>query len=417
MAAMSSAFPTPLEAPELPRLRGRATRSLFAGVALGSTGVFAAITAGPLIAEEITGVPTWSGLPGTSGILGTAVGATVLSRVMVRRGRRPGLSLGYGIGIAGGAAVVASAEYGVFLLLLAGMVMIGIANASNQLARFAAADLQPEHRRASGLGLVVWAGTVGALAGPNLLAPSGGIAARLGWPPLSGPYAAGAVVFAAAVVLYSVLLRPDPSSLGHPLEAGAAEEVLDGAPPWRHPAVQVGVATLVSAQVVMVLIMTMTPLHIRHGGHGLGIVGFVMSAHVVGMFAFAPLFGRMVDRFGAIPVVLTGLGTLAASGLSAALSPATGAPLAAPLLLLGLGWSLSFVAGSSLLTHGLAYAARARIQGAADTIVHASAAVAALASGVVLSLVGYPTLCLIGVALLSFPASVLLRRGRVAAAA
>ncbi len=414
---MTSTFPVSLDAPDTPRLRGRATRTLFAGVAMGSTGMFAAITAGPLIAEEITGVPTWSGLPGTSGILGTAVGATLLSRVMARRGRRPGLTLGYAVGLTGAGAVVAAAEYGVFVLLLAGMVMIGVANASNQLARFAAADLQPEHRRASGLGLVVWAGTVGALAGPNLLAPSGGIAARLGWPSLAGPYAAGAVVFAAAVVLYSVLLRPDPSTLGHPLEPGEADRAVDDASPWRQPAVQVGVATLVSAQVVMVLIMTMTPLHIRHGGHGLGIVGFVMSAHVVGMFAFAPLFGRTVDRFGPVPVVLTGLGTLAAAGLSAALSPATGTPLAAPLLLLGLGWSLSFVAGSSLLTHGLAYAKRAQIQGMADTIVHTSAAVAALSSGVVLSLVGYPVLCLIGVGLLSFPVSVLLRRGRVAAAA
>ncbi|HEX2142550.1 MAG TPA: MFS transporter, partial [Candidatus Limnocylindria bacterium] len=162
------------------------------------------------------------------------------------------------------------------------------------------------------------------------------------------------------------------------------------------PAGRSAVATLVSAQLVMILIMTMTPIHLRGGGHDLGTVGMVISAHTFGMFALSPLSGRAADRFGAPAVIVGGFGVLAAAGLLAAADPSSGRLMALPLFLLGVGWNLCFVAGSSLLASGAAYAERARVQGGVDSTVWTAGALSSIASGVILDLAGFRTLAIVG---------------------
>jgi MFS family permease len=423
---VSAAVSTPtldLSARELARLRRRTVWSLVAGVALGSTGHIAAVTVATLVARDIAGTTAWSGAPGATVVLGAALGAVVLSQMMVRWGRRAGLAAGYAIGVAGAILATISVVTASLPLLLVGTMIIGFGNASNQLSRYVAADLFPPARRASAIGTVVWGATVGAVVGPNLVAPAGTVATSLGLPELAGAYLVPIVFVGTATVLTLVALRPDPYALAdtssrhdHPDSARSTAVSLRDV--MRRPNVPVAMVSLVTVQVVMVLIMTMTPLHMTEHGHGLGAVGVVISGHTFGMFGLSPISGRLTDRFGSVPVILAGLATSAAASVLAAVAPPDGGvQLFIALFLLGYGWNLGYVAGSALLTQDLSLAERTRLQGVTDALIWSSAAAASLGSGVVVAAAGYATLGLLGAALVIVPTwLVLARRASVSAA-
>lgn len=394
--------PDPLAGTARDALRKRATAVIFGCAALGTTGLFAAFSLGPIIAVQITGSDGSAGIPGAASVLGVAVGSFFLSALMARRGRGFGLATGYAFGILGATLVVVAIERSSFPLVLAGMSLIGLAHASNQLARFAAADLQPPATRAVVLSWIVWAGTIGAILGPGSLELLKGPTRSLGLDPIAGGFVGGAVLFAVALVACLVGLR------GSSLRALTEEDTTAGAnepkpailPMMRLPHARLALVVAVAAQVSMVAVMTMTPLHIRHSGVGLGSVGLVMSSHFVGMFGLAPIAGKLNARFGTIPVMIAGGLFLAVASVAAAATPMGSASLLMfPLLILGIGWSLCFVAASTLLARDLSYSERARLQGSVDGIVWASSAMASIGSGAVLASAGFARLCLLGAVL------------------
>lgn len=395
-------------------LRRRMVWTLFAISALGSTGYIAAATVGTIVAAEIAGDAAFGGLPTALGVLGTASAAMLMSAAMLRVGRRPSLLAGLAVGLLGAGVAVVAVVLSSIPLLLVGSALTGFANGSGQLGRYVAADLARPERRATAIGTVVWGSTIGAVAGPNLISVAGDAADRIGLPTLAGAYVVTAIFIGLAVALAAVLLRPEPYALAHPsalegrpsgVVAPALGELL------RKPTVLVGLVALVAGQVVMVLIMTMTPLHLREHGHSLSTVGLVLSAHLFGMFALSPISGRLTDRFGSSRIIGAGLVTLAAAALLSALAPPDGgALLTLALFLLGFGWNLGFVAASAMLTAGLQLAERTRVQGIADGLVWSSAAVASLSSGVVVAQASYPTLGLIAIGLLLVPMTLLLAR-------
>jgi MFS family permease len=403
------------------RQRRRALLTYFVSVALTSTGYIATFTVAALAAPELTGSRASSGLPSAVAVAGTAVAATLLSTLMARRGRRAGIVAGLAIGAVGAMAGLLSLFVGSFALLLAGSLAIGFANSASQLTRYAAADLSTG-ARASALSLVVWGSTIGAVIGPNLVAPAGSLASSLGWDPLAGGLAAALAFVLAALAVASLGPRA-PGPLTEPVDEPTLPSVrivallrsLLGTVQGR-----TAVAALGSGQLVMVLIMTMTPLHLHESGHGLEIVGLVIGAHTLGMFGLAPVSGRLTDRLGGPTVAGLGFGLLAVAGILAALTPATGGTvLAAPLFLLGVGWSLTFVSGSSMLSGAGPLSERARLQGATDTLVWTVAAVSSLASGFVLDLVGYQLMAVTGavIAVLLGVTIAIDRRAQPAAAA
>ena len=394
---------------ELDRLRRRTVGSLVAGVALGSTGHIAAVTVATIVATHIAGGTTaLSGAPTATVVLGAAAGASSLSWLMVRRGRRVGLASGYAVSVLGALVATAAVITSSLPILLLGTVLIGFGNSSNQLSRYVAADLATPDRRASAIGLVVWGATIGAVAGPNLAAPAGRVALALGLPELAGPYLVPIVFVGAAALLSFALLRPDPYELADPSsrhdDDADRSVAVSLASVLARPSVPVAIVALVAGQFVMVLIMTMTPLHMAEHGHDLTAVGIVISGHTFGMFGLSPISGRLTDRFGSVPVILAGLAVVAVASVLAALAPpAGGAVLFIALFLLGYGWNLGYVAGSALLTHGLSLAERTRIQGLTDTLIWSSAAVASLGSGFVLAYAGYAILGLMGAGLVVVP--------------
>jgi MFS family permease len=411
---------TPLDLPlsRLDDLRGRTVKVLFSEVALGSTGHIAAVTVATIVAKDLGGSASIAGAPAAAVVLGAALGATSLSWLMSRRGRRPGLAAGYAVGVLGALVAVTAIVGRSLPQLLVGSLLIGFGNSSNQLSRYAAADLYPADRRGTALGIVVWAATVGAVLGPNLVGPSGEIAMNLGLPMNAGPYLVPVVLVGLAAILSFALLRPDPYDLadrhGSPAAVSASDEPLGVI--FRRPAVLVSIVALIVGQFVMVLIMTMTPLHMTDHGHDLPSVGLVLSAHTFGMYALAPVSGRLADRFGSARVIYAGLAILAVSGVLAAIAPVgDDRLLLVALFLLGFGWNLGYVAGSALLSSGVSIVERTRIQGLADGLIWSTAAIASLGSGVLVASAGYATLGVLGAVLVVIPAWVLtVRRGGLA---
>jgi MFS family permease len=402
-----------------PAQRRRAFGALFTGVAVSTTGFLASNTVNGLIAEDLTGTTTWSGLPAAASVLGTAAGATVLATVVRRAGPRSGLTLGYAVATA--ATVIASMAIGSrqFALFVASMFIFGVGFGANRLARYVAAELYPPDQRATMIGWIVWAATIGAVAGPALLAPSRDAAESGGINGLIGPY----IVCAVACILSTATMLSAPREMDTTAtrRAGAGAAVPLGAL-LSDAGVTLALTSMVSGQFVMVLLMTMTPLHIRHEGHGLGAIGLVISAHTLGMYALSPVTGRLGDRVGRVPLLVAGVATLVLSGLVGMTAGGSYPWLLTALLLLGVGWNLGFVGGSALLTDRIAPAERVRVQGLGDALVWGGGALASIGSGWMLEHAGFAVLSGVGAILALAPLPALLRyrtslRDRIATAA
>ena len=373
---------------------------LFIGAGLNRTAVLILVAVTGLLAKDLLGSARWSGLPIAVFTIGVAIGTTPLAAFMTRTGRRPGMVLGLATASAGAVIAVFAAAVRSFSLFLIAMLILGLGNAADRLSRYAAADLATEDRSGSAIGAIVWAGTIGSVLGPSLLRPGARLGESLGLPGLSGPYIITAGLLAVSSVLMFMFLRPDPLKFARAREGWDEGHVVTtsqiGAA-FRRPTVRYAAMSLIVGQFVMVIIMAMTPVHIRMAGGDLGLVGLVISVHTLGMFALSPVSGWLADRFGPVPTIVTGQVMLVVSTVMAI--PAGGNDrglLVASLFLLGLGWNFGFVAGSALVTHGMTGALRLRVQGVADTMVWGSGAVAAASSGVILDWAGFARLALIG---------------------
>lgn len=395
-------------------VRRRLLTVLFTGSALSRTGYVGLISVSALAAEDLLGSAGLAGMPGSAATIGLAIGTAPLAGLMARRGRRPGIALGMGLAAVGAAVVAAAFLSEVFPLFVAGMFLFGFGLAGERLSRYAAADVSEPERRSLAISLVVWAGTVGSVVGPLLLGPVTRAAERAGVDGLVGP-----PVFASLALLLGcgfvwAALRPDPLEIGgdglglaRSRRGFAAARGMLGTARVRY-----ALTALVTGQLVMVLIMAMTPIHIRRAGEEIVVIGLVIGAHQFGMYAVSPLTGVLADRFGRLPVMVTGQVVLVASALIAAFAGGDNTPLLVSSLgLLGLGWNLGFVAGSAYLTEHADAESRVPLQGLGDTLAWSSGALASLSSGLLLEASSYAFLCLVGVTLVSIPLALLVRYG------
>ncbi len=380
-------------------MRRRAFAAIFTSVAVSTTGFLASNTVNGLVAEDLTGSAAWTGVPAAATVLGTALGATALARVVGRFGARAGLALGYllaAIAIALAATAILLHHFGGFI---AALFLFGVGFGANRLARYVVADLYPFEQRATMIGWIVWASTIGAVAGPALLAPSRALAESLALEGLIGPFV---VCLVACLLAMAAMWAAPVMDVGAPPEATGGPPVALGLL-LREPGVRLALVSMLSGQFVMVLLMTMTPLHLRHEGHALGAIGGVISAHTLGMFAFSPLSGRIGDRFGRLVLLRAGVAVLAAACVIGALGDGSYGWLLTSLFLIGLGWNFGFVGGSALLTDHTAPEHRVRVQGATDALIWGGSAVASLASGWLLARAGFATLSVVGLGLAVAP--------------
>lgn len=373
---------------------------------LSGAGLAAGITVGALLAQDMLGSTGLAGLPSALFTTGSALAAVLVGRISQSHGRRPGLATGYAVGAVGSAGVVLSAAADNAPLLFASLFVYGAGSATNLQARYAGADLADPGHRARAISTVLVATTLGGVVGPLLAAPTGHLAGMIGVPHLAGPFLLAGVAYVAAAAYLATSLRPDPLLLARRLaeEDEAAERV--GVVPAARPAdgehgvehgVAVGTSVMVLTQVVMVAIMTMTPVHMRDHGHGTFASGVVIALHVAAMYLPSPVTGRLVDRVGRTRMAAASGVTLLLAGLLAAAAPDDAvAPLAVALVLLGLGWNVGLVAGTAIITDAVPLAGRARTQGLVDVSIAIAGTGGGLMSGVVVDLASYSMLSLGG---------------------
>jgi MFS family permease len=411
---------------------------------LGGSGTGATVSIGSSLAVELSGSTVWAGAVATVMTLGAALAALPLASLADRRGRRIGQVTGLSAALAGTVLIVLSVVSGVFVLLVLGAAGIGVGTAASLQARFAAVDLADDDHRGRALSAVVWAMTVGAVAGPNLIRPGTAVGQALGLPPVAGPFVIAAAGLLLAIALLFAGLRPDPLLFArelaarergaeHPDDGGAkpaarpsaaAAATAQGPPPQAaggslkrglravrasRPAL-LALAAVVGAHAVMVGVMSMTPLHLQdlvagpaasHAGHAasgdvLVIIGFTISLHIAGMFALSPVMGWLTDKAGRTETIMIGFATLLAAVVVAGFGQQSTAAVAAGLVLLGLGWSAATIAGSTLLAESVGQESRVVVQGVSDTLMGAAGAVGGATSGLILSWAGYLGLNLAG---------------------
>lgn len=419
-------------------LQRRTVASLVGSQIAGGIGTSSGIAVAALAAESLRGAGL-SGLGQTAAVLGSALAAVPLARLMSARGRRPGLAAGYLVAATGAVVCIVAGQHRLFWLFLIGMFLVGSATAANLQARYAATDLASDRNRARSLSIVVAATTVGVILGPNLIEPGAALAGRLGLPKLFGPYVFALVAYLIATVIVAVRLRPDPLLTARAIAIQATPGTADprrlvqpgtagrrGAasePGARFgvlrliattPGARIGVVATAVAHSSMVAVMAMTPVHLLHGGATLSVVGLVISMHVAGMYALSPLFGWLADSIGRAPVIVAGQLLIIAATAITGTAPASGAgQVCLGLTLLGVGWSCCLVGGSTLLSESVEIGVRPAVQGVADLIMGLSAAVASALAGLVIGAWGYGVLNGLAGAMMAIPLLIVLVRGRV----
>ncbi|WP_200824712.1 MFS transporter [Nonomuraea solani] len=444
---MTTTVPARAEDSPHPQAQRRTLIVLVAAQILSGAGLAAGVTVGTLLAQDMLGSTSLAGLPSALSTAGSALAAVAVGRISHARGRRPGLAAGYLAGAVGSAGIIAAAVADSLVLLFLAMFVYGAGMATNLQARYAGADLAAPAHRARAVSIVLVATTLGGVTGPNLAAPTGELAQALGIPYLAGPFLLAGVAYAMATLVLAIWLRPDPLLLsripeGQRLEAsllesparegqareGRALEVsvpepgareaharkigsttaarlrssdADGKPEpaigGRRSGVLIGTLVMVLTQLVMVAIMTMTPVHMAGHGHGTAASGLVIAIHLGAMYLPSPLTGWLVDRYGRLTIAAASGLVLLAAGIVAAVAPSDSVALfAVALALLGLGWNLGLVAGTAIVTDAVPTATRAKAQGLVDVSIAIAGATGGMASGLVVAAAGYPILAIAG---------------------
>lgn len=398
-----------LDTAEIAHIQQRTVCTLSAGQVLGGIGTGATISLGPLLLVTITGSENWSGLAATTGTLGAAILAIPLARLAQAHGRRVSLTFGAFLAALGGLLVILAAGSMSLPLILAGFALMGAAQTINLQARFAAADLATDATRGRDLSLVVWSTTIGVIVGPNLFEPGEELGAWLGLPEMSGGFAISVTAQLVGILLFLALLRPDPlltaASLAHsdnePM-TGRRTGVLSIL--RQSPRARRAVVTIALSHAVMVSLMSMTSVHMTSHGSALTVVGLTISLHMAGMYALAPVFGWMTDRWGARTVILAGQAMSTLALVAGLVAPRSEGGIMTALILLGLGWSASTVAASTLMTASVAPKERPSIQGASDTLMNVAGAAGSATAGPILALMGFQGLA----ALLLLPVAIVI---------
>ncbi len=368
----------------------------------GGAGLAAGVTVGALLAQQMLGTDAFAGLPSALFTLGSAGAALFIGRLSQRYGRRTGLTVGFMIGGLGAIGVILAAIINSVFLLFASLLIYGAGTATNLQARYAGTDLANNKQRATAVSMTMVFTTFGAVAGPNLVNVMGDFAVSIGVPSLAGPFILSAAAYILAGLVLFVMLRPDPLVIAKAIEASNQERIsndhsTDMEQNGDKRGVIVGATIMVLTQIVMIAIMTMTPVHMRHHGHGLGEVGVVIGFHIGAMYLPSLVTGVLVDKLGRTAMAIASGATLLLAGLVSAFAPGDSMVLLViALCLLGLGWNFGLISGTALIVDSTETSSRAKTQGTVDVLIALSGAAGGVLSGMVVAGSSYATLSFIG---------------------
>ncbi|MFJ7661760.1 MFS transporter [Lysinibacillus sp. NPDC097162] len=367
----------------------------------GGAGLAAGITVGALLAQQMLGTDAVAGLPSALFTLGSAISAFIVGKLSQRYGRRIGLTTGFITGGLGAIGVVIAALLNSVFLLFASLLVYGAGTATNLQARYAGTDLADKKQRAKAISTTMVMTTFGAVAGPNLVEVMGKFALSIGIPSLAGPFILSAVAFIMAGLVLFIMLRPDPLLLAKSIEAYKQQDaegvITHSSPLMNKNGIIVGAVVMVLTQIVMVAIMTMTPIHMQHHGHSLSAVGIVIGFHVGSMYLPSLVTGILVDKIGRTAMSIAAGVTLLFAGLVAAYAPNDSMfMLILALSLLGLGWNFGLISGTAQIVDATEPSTRAKIQGTIDVFIALAGATGGALSGVIVANSSYAVLSLTG---------------------
>ena len=394
---------------DVEQIQRRTVQTLLGSQMCGGIGLVAGYSVTALLADDITGSKTLAGLAAASLSIGAAIASFPLARIMARSGRRPGLLTGYVLASIGGFFAVLAAITRQFMFLPLGVALVGVGNATNMATRYAAADLAKPERRASTIGLVVAATTIGSgfgsLVSLSVFDPLG---RRFGLPDYAGSFLVGALLFLAAAAIVEIRLRPDPLVVA----GGVGSNDQDTRLPFSaalglilaNSKARLAVFAMMVSQATMVATMTLTPLHMNDGGQSNGAISIMLFSHILGMYAFSPLVGRLADQLGRYPMLIASGVLCVAGALWAGFTPPEGfIGITGGQTVLGFAWCFGVIAASGLLTDAFPVEQRASVQGAGDMCMMAFGAAAGISAGAIVSYRSYLDLnlvaALLGVAL------------------
>jgi MFS family permease len=395
-----------VESPEKQRQLYKKTMMIvIASQIFGGAGLAAGITVGALLAQDMLGTDSYAGVPAALITLGSAAAALLVGRLSQRLGRRAGLATGFLAGGLGAAGVVLAAVFNNLPVLFLSLLIYGAGSATNLQARYAGTDLALPTQRAKAISTAMVFTTFGAVAGPNLVNITGRAATAMGVPALSGPFMLAASAYILAGLVLLIFLRPDPfivakviAEAQHAKESQNGREITSASKANIHiPGLIVGATVMVLTQIVMVAIMTMTPVHMMHHGHGLGEVGVVIGIHVAAMYLPSLITGVLVDKYGRKLMSYASGVTLLLAGLLAAFAPGDSMVLLVlALALLGLGWNFGLISGTAAIVDATPPQVRAKTQGTVDVLIALSGASGGALSGIVVAQSSYSALSLAG---------------------
>lgn len=373
----------------------------------GGAGLAAGITVGALLAQQMLGTDAYAGLPAALFTLGSAGAALIVGRLSQRFGRRTGLTAGFFAGGLGAIGVVLAAMINSIFLLFISLFIYGAGTATNLQTRYAGTDLAKKNQRATAISIIMVSTTFGAFAGPNLVDVMGNFALSIGIPALAGPFILSGTAFILAGVVIFFMLRPDPFLLikemktYHPDKKVVVEDtsvkVGEADQQNNRRGIAVGAIVMVLTQMIMIAIMTMTPVHMGHHGHGLSAIGLVIGVHIGSMYLPSLITGILVDKIGRTAMAIASGVTLLFAGILAAVAPGDSMlGLVIALSLLGIGWNFGLISGTTQIVDSTEPSQRAKIQGTVDVFIALAGASGGAMSGMVVASSSYSTLSLAG---------------------
>jgi MFS family permease len=334
-------------------------------------------------------------LPITAYFVGSAVSTFPMSMLMRRYGRRAGFSIGAACAMAGALLCAIAVFTGSFALLCAGTFVLGVYFAAGQYYRFAAAEVAPAQMKSVAISLVLAGGILGGFIGPETTKLT------RDWMP--GHVYAGAyfslVFFALASVVVLRWLEVPPLSKAEVRSTGRPFFAIA-----RQPAFIVAVLCGTVSYGVMNLLMAATPLAMAACQHPFSDAAFVIQWHVVAMFAPSFVTGTLIQRFGLVPVMLTGA-LLMAMCVAIAVSGVDVIHFWLALVLLGVGWNFMYVGATSLLTESHTPAERAKVQGVNDMAIFLTMVVSSVSAGALFTYQGWQLMNALSVPFIAFSAA------------
>lgn len=378
---------------------------LVVGQIAGSAALSAAVTVGAFVIQDLLGQTTpWNGLASATVTLGTAFMAQLLSRLMLKQGRRIGLMTGYSLALVGGLVAGLGVELQSLTIFLIGLFLFGNGQSANLLSRYAATDLAKPNERGAAMSRILFASTFGAVFGPLLIRPAEEFGkSAFGWNQYTGPWVFSGLFFLTSLINVALRLKPDPLIVAGGLRSQQKLDVNGLVSPGEKvlsflkssPRTRLAFYGMMISHFTMVAVMTMTPVHLKQHGHET-VSAYIISLHIAGMYAFSPLIGRFSDRSGRLNTMLVGCLVLIASTVMSALAGSNPIVFFPSLWLLGIGWSFGLIGASSLLVDSVPIEYRVRVQGSADVAMSLCGGVAGFSSGFIRKSLGFPWLSMLG---------------------